>query len=107
MLGAFILIGLGLLLGGIDVVDMQQDRYWFVAQAGNGPVAFLLDYVNQSMLKTAAPATQAKLTSLGHLNAIGTLYIALAGLMNIVVMLDAFAGPDRHDDGPTRRSTDR
>ena len=87
MLGAFILIGLGLLLGGIDVVDMQQDRYWFVAQAGNGPVAFLLDYVNQSMLKTAAPATQAKLTSLGHLNAIGTLYIALAGLMNIVTGL--------------------
>tara|TARA_B000000441_G_scaffold127879_1_gene108085 strand:+ start:199 stop:651 length:453 start_codon:yes stop_codon:yes gene_type:complete len=107
MLGAFMLIVLGLLLGGIDVVDMQRDRYWFIAQAGNGPVAFLLDYLNQSMLKTASPDTQARLTSLGHLNAIGTLYIALAGLMNIVVMLDAFAGPDRDDDGPTRRRTDR
>ena len=101
------LIVLGLLLGGIDVVDMQRDRYWFIAQAGNGPVAFLLDYLNQSMLKTASPDAQARLTSLGHLNAIGTLYIALAGLMNLVVILDVFAGPDRRDDGPARRSSDR
>ena len=81
---------------------MQRDRYWFIAQAANGLVAFLLDYLNQSMLSKTVPSdTQARLTSLGHLNAIGTLYIALAGLMNIVVMLDAFAGPDRDDDGPT------
>jgi len=107
MLGAFILIAIGLLLGGVDVVDAKQDRLWFIAQAGNGPVAFVLDYLNQSLLKTSSPETQAKLTSLGHLNAIGTLYIALAGLMNVVVILDAFAGPDRRDDGPTRRSTDQ
>ena len=41
MLGAFMLIVLGLLLGGIDVVDMQRDRYWFIAQAGNGVAAYI------------------------------------------------------------------
>ena len=59
-----------------------------------------------SPLKTASDDAQARLTSLGHLNAIGTLYIALAGLMNIVVILDVFAGPDRRNDGPARRKSD-
>ena len=86
---------------------VQRKATGKLVAAGNGPVAFVLDYLNQSLLKTSSAETQAKLTSLGHLNAIGTLYIALAGLMNVVVILDAFAGPDRRDDGPTRRSTDQ
>ena len=106
MFATFMLIVIGVLLGGVDVVDMKQDQLWFIAQAGNGPVAFILDYFNQSLLKTTSAETQARLTSLGHLNAIGTLYIALAGLMNIVVVLDVFAGPDRRNDGPARRSSD-
>ena len=106
MCGAFLLIAFGLLIGGLDTVDMNQDRLWFMAQAGNGPIAFMLDFFNQSFLKSASAGEQANLTSLGNLNSIGTLYIALAGLMNIVVILDAFAGPDRIDDGPGRRSTD-
>ena len=106
MCGVFFLIAFGLLIGGLDTVDMKRDQLWFMAQAGNGPIAFILDFFNQSLLKSASAEHQASMTSLGHLNSIGTLYIALAGLMNIVVMLDAFAGPDRIDDDPGRRSTD-
>lgn len=106
MFGTFFLITCGLLIGGIDVVDMQRDRLWFIAQAFNGPITFILDFLNQAFLKTAEEATQARLTSLGNINATGTLYIALAGLMNLVVMLDALAGPKRPQDRPARRSTD-
>ena len=106
MCGVFFLIAFGLLIGGLDTVDMKRDQLWFMAQAGNGPVAFILDFFNQSLLKSASAEYQASMTSLGNLNSIGTLYIALAGLMNIVVILDAFAGPDRANDGPARRSTD-
>ena len=36
---------------------------------------------------------QLRTTSLGRVNEIGTLYIALAGLMNLVVILDALHAP--------------
>lgn len=106
LLGTFFLVAFGVLIGGIDVVDMQRDRLWFIAQAGTGPVAFILDFLNQALLKSASLETQAKYTSLGNLNSTGTLYIALAGMMNVVVMIDAFAGPDRLNDSPARRRTD-
>ncbi len=106
MFGVLFLIAFGLLIGGLDTVDMKQDQLWFMAQAGNGPIAFLLDFFNQSILKSAAAEHQAAMTSLGNLNAIGTLFIALSGLMNIVVILDAFAGPNRSNGDTGRRRTD-
>lgn len=106
LLGTFFLVAFGVLIGGVDVVDMQRDRLWFIAQAGTGPIAFLLDILNQALLKTADSGTQAQFTSLGNLNSTGTLYIALAGLMNVVVVIDALAGPDRLHDTPGRRRTD-
>jgi TM2 domain-containing membrane protein YozV len=106
MFGVLFLIAFGLLIGGLDTVDMKQDQLWFMAQAGNGPIAFLLDFFNQSFLKSASAEHQSAMTSLGNLNAIGTLFIALSGLMNIVVILDAFAGPNRSNSETGRRSTD-
>ncbi|HBZ97233.1 MAG TPA: hypothetical protein DEO57_05250 [Phycisphaerales bacterium] len=106
MFGILFLFAFGILIGGIDVVDMKRDRLWFLAQACNGPLAFLADFLNQSLLKTADPDTQARLTSLGNINATGTLYIALGGLMNFILILDALGGPDRRKEHPGRRSTD-
>tara|TARA_Y100000589_G_scaffold226031_1_gene213474 strand:+ start:1016 stop:1582 length:567 start_codon:yes stop_codon:yes gene_type:complete len=106
MFGILFLFVFGVLIGGVDVVDMKRDRLWFLAQGCNGPIAFLVDYLNQTLLKTAAPATQARLTSLGNINATGTLFIALGGLMNFILILDALGGPDRGSDHPGRRSTD-
>ncbi len=106
MFGILFLFACGILIGGLDVVDMKRDRLWFLAQACNGPLAFLIDFLNQSLLKTADSATQARLTSLGNINATGTLYIALGGLMNFILILDALGGPDRGKEHPGRRSTD-
>lgn len=96
----------GLLIGGIDSVDRTNDRLWFIAQAGSGPVAFVVDGLNSSLLKKGAvgelidspgprsqrrgaPQQVSTLKSMAQANEYGTLYTALAGLMNIVALLDA------------------
>ena len=124
--GILVLFLGGVFIGGLDVVDRRNDRLWFIAQAGAGPIAFVTDFARGRLLDdgrvgTMLPTPATRLApggpvrqktmvnshkSIGHINEIGTLFCALAGLMNIVVMLDAFAGPDRADDGPARRSTD-
>lgn len=88
MFGVLFLVITGLLVGGVDCVDRKEDRLWFLAQALCGPVAFGVDFVNQSIVKTQPEDKRLFTTSLGHVNEMGTLFIALAGLMNLVVILD-------------------
>lgn len=104
MAGLLLLIACGLFIGGVDSVDHREDRLWFYAQAGCGPIAFGVTAVNTAMLKTGrigrlipapslGPAAPPRVVSdrrgLAHSNEFGTLFIALAGLMNVAVMLDA------------------
>ena len=98
----------GLLVGGVDAVDRREDTPWFAAQAFNGPMAYAADWANQSLLKTGklgelvptppsddgfgrtAPGnpTVSTFRGLGAANEFGTLFIALGGLMNLVLALD-------------------
>jgi hypothetical protein len=95
----------GLLIGGIDSVDKTEDKLWFYAQAGSGPIAFVVDGMNTRLLKTGsmgelidAPNSRrdtsrdksvSTFKSVAQMNEYGTLFTALAGLMNIVALLDA------------------
>ena len=105
ILGMF---GCGLLIGGIDAVDSVEDAPWFIAQSGNGPIALAADWTNQNVLKTGkvgellpAPApldplgrplpgkhTLSSFKGLGSANEFGTLFIALGGLMNFILIMD-------------------
>ncbi|MCL4740810.1 MAG: hypothetical protein KJZ54_01250 [Phycisphaerales bacterium] len=113
----------GLLVGGIDVVDSKEDRWWFVGQALVGPVAFATDYVHQNRIKGIDPRTGALRSanpdetrdasgrlapalggqrppatkSLGKMNELGTLFACIAGMMNLIVALDA-AFPGRREE---------
>ncbi len=102
MFGVLFLFGSGLLIGGIDSVDRRDDRLWFLAQVLCGPVAIGVDLVNQSIVKTLPPDWRQRYDQgdqdvratlrrkgLGHVNEMGTLFCALAGLMNLVAILDA------------------
>ena len=107
MAGLLLLIVSGLLIGGVDSVDRREDGLWFLAQAGCGPISFGLDAANSALLKTgragmllpvpesgaSVAGASARMVSskrgLAHPNEFGTLFIALAGLLNVVVMLDA------------------
>ena len=99
----------GLLVGGLDVVDRREDHLWFLAQAGAGPVAWVADFANANLvasgrfgelLEAPHPDPMAprgtmvrvsSLKSLAHPNEMGTLFAAMAGLMNVVAVLDALS----------------
>lgn len=105
MVGVLGMFVTGLAVGGVDSVDSKEDAAWFIAQAGNGPIAFGADMVNQQLLKTGrvgelvqAPrqglgGTQLEMVStykgIGAANEFGTLLIALGGLMNLILVMDA------------------
>ncbi|HMN96468.1 MAG TPA: hypothetical protein PKC43_08920 [Phycisphaerales bacterium] len=104
MAGLLLLIAGGLFIGGIDSVDRREDRLWFYAQLGCGPIVLGVDALNVALLKSArigrllpvpdpsggsAPRLVSDRRGLAHPNEFGTLFIALAGLMNVAVMLDA------------------
>lgn len=93
--GAFIMAGVlflyvsGLLIGGIDCVDRKSDRLWFMAQVINGPIALATDMANQMYIKHLPDEQRDFAIALNKPNETGTLFCALAGLMNLIVILDA------------------
>ena len=106
MLGIVGLFLTGLLVGGLDCVDRREDGLWFLAQGGAGPLAFLVDAANVFLLKSGRvgellPMTLpngnmvqvSSLKSVGAANDVGILFTAMAGLMNVVALLDALRGP--------------
>ncbi len=116
--GVLFLYLCGLLIGGLDAVDRKHDGIWFYAQALNGPIAFATDFARGrlssingrdiqdiSWEKTPALGERwlaedqevmavVRRQGLSHVNEVGTLFIALGGLMNLVLILEAgFAAP--------------
>lgn len=79
----------------------ESIRLWFIPQAGAGPIAFVTAYVNNALIPTSGPdlievtmpdrgpGKIDRFTAMGHTLDFGTLFCALAGLMNIAVALDA------------------
>jgi hypothetical protein len=88
MVGILFLVLCGALVGGIDAVDHNKDGLWFIAQVWCGPVVIGIDLLNQTILAPLPIADKATYVGLSHVNEIGTLCIAMAGLMNFVVLLD-------------------
>jgi uncharacterized membrane protein YgcG len=85
MAGVLAMFLIGVLVGGVDVVDRREDFLWFLPQAGNGPIAFAADYLNATYVKTGITGTP----SLNRVNDLGTLFVALGGLLNLAAMIDA------------------
>ena len=103
MSGVLFLFLSGILVGGIDAVDRKEDSLWFIAQAGCGPIAFATSYANDTLLKSgeAAPLIEmprlqsqpkvyaSSFKGLAHANEFGTLFIALGGMLNAILIMDA------------------
>lgn len=107
----------GLFIGGIDVVDSKEDRIWYFGQILVGPIAFAADSIHQSRFKVIDPSsgqlrsarpgemrdpntgrvalnaspsnTRPVVKSIGRANELGTLICTLAGMLNLIVILDA------------------
>lgn len=98
MIGVLGLFFGGVFIGGIDVIDSKEDRIWFVGQAFIGPLTFAADYYHQNKIKvsgrsgprSALPDENPRNEkSLGKMNEIGTLYVTIGGMLNLIIILDA------------------
>jgi hypothetical protein len=103
MAGVLVLFIGGILVGGVDCVDRKEDSLWFLGQAGCGPIAFAASAANDMMLKSGSAAPMVEMPSypndprvfasslkgIAHSNEFGTLFVFLAGLLNVCVLLDA------------------
>jgi hypothetical protein len=116
----------GMLIGGIGVVDRRENFIWFLGQAMVGPLAFGVDHLHQSQFKVqtsqgvriAEPdegrdpgsgravrgAEPPYERSLGRVHELGTLFATIAGMMNLICILDAmFHAPRRRPSGGAAR----
>lgn len=105
---------LGVLIGGIGVIDHRdysegsrvKFSLWFLGQMLTGPT-IAADAYHQH-LKAQSQRTLGHLPqpydqprpiyvpSFGHVAETGTLFTALAGMLNLLVMIDAAYAPGRH-----------
>jgi hypothetical protein len=142
----------GLFIGGIDVVDSQEDRVWFIGEALVGPLAFGVDALHQNHFKAYDPKDvmgianvreldrvqkrsaypgemriEKTLTvqgqpvtlpiflpatagsgppnkkSLAKVNELGTLFATIAGMLNLIALIDAaFPSARRPSDAATK-----
>ncbi len=124
--GVFGLFALGLIVGGLDVVDAEEDPWWYAGQALVGPPAWAANYAHQTWFKFPAHSYEgrrkpepgevvtstgqiewggdadaadaeppAMSRSIGRVNEVGSLACALAGMMNLIAILDAVFPPLR------------
>lgn len=78
---------IGLLIGGIGVIDREDHPAWFLGQMLVGP-SLAVDVYHQQ-LPPPLPGNNPPYTpSLARVNEQGVLYTALAGLLNLLAVLD-------------------
>lgn len=116
----------GILVGGIDVVDSKgEDRIWYMGQSLVGPLAWSVNFAHQHHFKGVDPETGERrsaypdetrghggvlrpaqpgerppnIKSMAKVNELGTLFCTVAGMMNLIVIVDA-AFPRRREPDP-------
>lgn len=87
----------GLLIGGVTVIDHRENMPWFLGQMLLAP-SVLIDQVHQHVLKRGPvppspplpgePRTYLYEPSFGKVYEQGVLYTALAGLLNLLAIID-------------------
>jgi len=105
--GVLFLVVCGVLIGGIDAVDHKNDGLWFIAQVWGGLIVVGVDMLNQALIAPLPVAEKVTRVGLSHANEIGTLFIAMAGLMNFVVLLDLIQAVKSEDLERRRTTRDR
>lgn len=114
----------GLLIGGLDVIDSRESKYWFYVQSLNPAIVLSLNHAHQNFYKgyevrggmtsenfyrkpefgerlqfdpsrgqtvivndpsAGAPSPR---QSIGRVWEVGSLFVALAGMLNLIILLD-------------------
>ena len=78
----------GLLIGGISVIDWREHRAWFFGQMMIAPsiaVGYATTQVKRAQMVTEDPLYE---PSFARVNEQGILFTALAGLLNLLAIID-------------------
>lgn len=78
----------GMLIGGVEVVTRQQDNLWKIFHIGLWPLVTMT-----RVLLGAASSTP----SVGRVNEIGSLFVAMASFLNAIAAVDCLWHPLRQD----------
>lgn len=81
----------GLAIGGIRVIDAPAgytfplilQKPWFIGQVLAGPVTLISNFIANHWGSTGAPFSHARIWE------IGTLYTAIAGMLNLMAIIDS------------------
>jgi Family of unknown function (DUF6677) len=120
MVSIHLMMAVGLFIGGIDVVDRKEDRWWYMGQVMGGPIPLLIDRYHQSLkvekrhprsgqVVLAAPGpgdNPAYEPSLSRVNELGTLFVTLAGMLNLMCIIDVAQHPKRQGERRVERPRD-
>jgi len=84
----------GLLVGGLDVIDRRGDPWWYCGQVLVGPITPAVNWWRETHPPPADPEDPDPgfgwvRPSFSHVNEIGTLYTTIAGMLNLIAILDA------------------
>jgi len=77
----------GLLIGGIGVIDRKAHPAWFVGQILTAP-SLAIQYANGQLDHMQDRQVPAHQPSFGRVREQGILYTALAGLLNLLTIID-------------------
>jgi len=116
LVAVHLMMATGLLVGGIDVVDKNEDRWWYMGEALAGPIPVLINKYHQKLkVEVRDPVTRrvvrkapppgdnpAYEPSLARVNEMGTLFVTLAGMLNLICIIDVVQHPPRN-----KRAADR
>jgi len=96
-LGIWILILLGFFIAGTSAIDRNRDSIIFIAQVGIGPFAFVFDFIGTLIRNNDNESFKVGMVAIGHLHAIGSLSVGLAGLLNTVAIFDVLNAKENYD----------
>ncbi len=77
----------GMLIGGMEVVTNQQDTLWTIFHIGIWPLGWLTRIISHMGLATTP--------SVGRVNEIGSLFVAMASFLNAIAAVDCLWHPAR------------
>jgi len=104
----------GLLIGGVNIINRTDGFWWYCGQVCVGPETIVINYWREHHLPPDDPKDQTNYTyarpSYAKVNEVGTLYATLAGLLNLIAILDVlYKAPCAEGVGrrtPSRRRED-
>ena len=96
-LGIWFLIVIGILIAGTSAIDQTRDHIIFIAQLGIGPAAYIINIAGIMLRNNADQTLHNSMVAIGHLHHIGSLSVALGGLLNIIALIDVSKASQNYD----------